>query len=85
METKAQYNSINSKIKTRKKNLFTSYDMMTMRNDVTTSRVMRMHKVLHSTYDVRLHVSLVHWYKCLYIIIRRIMYVYKCLQYTDHQ
>ena len=45
METKAQYNSIN---------LFTSYDMMAMRNDVTTSRVMRMHKVLHSTYDVRL-------------------------------
>ena len=85
METGAQYNSINSKIKTRKKNLFTSYDMMAMRNDVTTSRVMRMHKVLHSPCDVRLHVSLVHWYKCLYIIIWRIMYVYICPQYTNHQ
>ena len=56
METRTQYNSINSKIKNQKKNLFTSYDMMTMRYDVTTNRVMCMHIVLHSPCDIRLHV-----------------------------
>ena len=30
--------------------------MMTMRYDVTTSRVMRMHIVLHFPCDIRLHV-----------------------------
>ena len=54
MKARTQYNNSNSKVRTEKI-LFANYEMMIMRNDVTTSRVICIHKILHFPYDVRLH------------------------------